>query len=131
MGKKVPIPHDQLTRIENKMSLWARMAYVKWCLDFFERQYRWDVKVTGRKDAIRTRSIRFFKAVLGRQDTTITFRYRNWVWHRPNEGWTLYVDRRGMALQVPLMATPEQAWEAFQKFRSHINTYFENRSSHG
>ena len=45
-------------------------------------------------------SAKYVKAVLGPQDTTIIFRHRNWVWCRPEEGWMLYVDKRGPALHT-------------------------------
>jgi len=123
----VVIDHHGLEQISNILqkdrSLWRE--YLDWKLDNFSLVFDWDVKTTGRKDRATTRAIRFYKEALGRQDTCVVFRHRNWVWSRlKEEGWLLYADRRGPALHVRREATPAEAWEAFQNFRNHIDNYF-------
>ena len=97
--------------------------FCDWQMENFSRVFDWDVKTTGRKDLAHTRAIRFYKEVFGRQDTCVVFRHRSWVWHRPNAGWTLYVDRRGPALHVSTAST-EKAWAAFQDFHSKVDAFF-------
>lgn len=113
------IPHDNVDRIENILQSHRNWEeFHAWMLNLYRRMQEWDTK--DRRDPVVTRTIRFFKHVLGRQDICVVFRHRNWVWHRPNEGWTLYVDRRGPVLHVRLGMTQDEAWEAFEKFRGHV-----------
>lgn len=71
-------------------------------------------------------SIRFFKDKLGRQNTCVVFRHRNWVWTDPEAGWTLYADVRGPALHVHQDLTPEKAWEAVCAFAERIGVPMAN-----
>jgi hypothetical protein len=128
---KVQIDHNNVDQITNVLQTdrarWQE--YLDWMLANFSRVFEWDVVQTGRRDATRTRSIRFYRAALGRQDTCIVFRHRNWVWHRPDAGWTLYVDRRGPALHVRRGMSPSEAWDAFVDFRNQIDAYFESEAA--
>ena len=91
--------------------------YLKW----------WIVKYSG--EACRRRvtphlHARFFQRILGRQTTTITFVHRNRVWHNPDEGWTLYVDRRGPDFHVRTGMSAQEAWDAFVKFQDRVDAWF-------
>jgi hypothetical protein len=66
-------------------------------------------------------SYKMFQDILGRQTLTVVLRYRCRVWDRPEEGWTLYVDKRGPRLHVRQGMTPREAWDAFQKFKAHVD----------
>jgi len=130
---RVPIDHhavDQIINILGRLDDRARYdEYANWWMSNYTRVSEWDVAETSRKDLATTRSIRFYKAALGRQDTCVTFVHRCWVWHRPDAGWTLYADRRGPALHVRRGMTPEQAWDAFANFRDCIDAYFAERTA--
>jgi hypothetical protein len=126
------IDHEAQDQIINILGNGNRLRfkeYVDWWSDNFGRVFDWDVETTGRKDQSHTRSVRFYKEALGRQDTCVTFAHRNYVWTRPEAGWTLYVDRRGPALHVLGRMTPAEAWEAFTDFRSRIDAYFDQRAA--
>ena len=124
----VVIDHHGLDRIEMVLQLGNKnheQVYRNWLTNHFQRVFEWDVATTGRKDRATTRSIRFYKEALGRQDTCVTFRHRNWVWARlQEEDWLLYADRRGPSLHVRSGSTPAEAFKAFQNFRNHIDNYF-------
>ena len=110
---KDPIDHNAQVRVANVIHDRA-VEYGAW----YHRMYK----------AIRKahpypveRYIRFFKDKLGRQDTCVVFRHRNWVWTDPEAGWTLYVDKRGPALHVHRDLTPDKAWEAICAFADRID----------
>lgn len=128
---RVQIDHyavDQISNIlQRDRAHWQE--YIDWTMDNFSRVFEWDVAQTGRRDLAHTRAIRFYKVALGRQDTCATFRHRCWIWHRPEPGWTLYVDRRGPALHVRRGMTPQEAWTAFEDFRRQIDAYFESETA--
>lgn len=124
MGKRVSIPHDGVDCPEN---IWANSEqfhhywdrYSKWWQSYYRRAHG---------EGLGTRSVKAFKAILGDQDTTVVFRHRNWVWHNEEEGWTLYVNKRGPAFHVHRGMTSEEAWEAFMKFRAHVDEFFAART---
>jgi hypothetical protein len=64
--------------------------------------------------------VAFFKRLLGPQTTTATFSHRNWIWHRPDEDWLLYVSRRGPVLEVHRDLDADGAWRAFERFRDRV-----------
>jgi hypothetical protein len=107
-------PENIWLREEKHKVLWMRHS--RWWLELHQRLWE-----DGKKRA----NTVFFKKVFGRQDTTAVFRHRNWVWHRPKEGWTLYVDKRGPAFHVPMAASAEEAWDAWGRFKTAIETYLE------
>jgi hypothetical protein len=112
------IDHSKVDRPEN---IWGESPdyprygnpFYKWWTDLYRG--RWE---RGDKRP----SYEFFQSILGFQNTTVMFTYRCRVWHRPDEGWTLYVDKRGPHFHVRAGMTPEEAWEAFEKFKSHFRT---------
>lgn len=120
MGSRVSIRHDEWDRPEN---IWGNSEdfhrywylYVEWWRSYYQRAH---------DRGMGTKSVAMFKAILGRQDTTVMFRHLCWVWSRPDEGWTLYVDKRGPAFHVPQGSTPEEASEAFRKFQQHVDEFF-------
>lgn len=65
-------------------------------------------------------SVEVFKEILGPQTATVVLRHRNWVWVRPEEGWALYVSKRGPAFHVRTSATPDEAWKAFEHFKNRV-----------
>lgn len=96
--------------------------------DLDDQFHRWWSKVFYRNcDLHRVKGHlhpRLFQRVLGRQDTTVIYRHRCYVWERPDEGWFLYVDRRGPQLCVRGDAGVEDAWNAFQAFRTRVDAWF-------
>lgn len=118
------IDHDQLDVLWNQISDEKYYEFTKWHSNFYHKQYEWD-NLKGNAKSVNTRSIRFFKQVFGRQDLCATFLRRNWIWHRPDEGWTLYCDNRGMKLHVKKGLSSDEAFKAFCKFREHIDVFFE------
>lgn len=114
------IPHDKMERIENiiqKHEKWEEFLDFKF--DLMSKMIKWDYKNTGSKSKPQ-RAIRYLKYALGRQDTCVTFLFRNWVWHRPEQNWTVYADKRGMALHVPERLTKEEAYQAYLSFKSAV-----------
>lgn len=67
-----------------------------------------------------TKRIAQIRSILGQQDRTVVLRHRCWVWERPRQHWALYVDKRGPAFHVKRGCTPDQAREAFSKFRKIV-----------
>jgi len=125
-----PVPHETLTPISNILQRGDSVLlgeYSDWARENSTRVFDWDVRTTGHRDRATSRAIRFYKTALGRQDICVVFRHRNWVWHRPDEGWTIYVDRRGPSLHVAQGATPEEAYDAFKRFSQHVDKFFELR----
>ena len=115
------LDHDQITRPEN---IWAQGSKLE---DPYRDFARWWLKLSVRlwEDGRRKPNTVFFKKVFGRQDQVIMFRHRNWVWHRPEAGWTLYVDKRGPAFHVALGSTETEAWAAWEDFKVQVNAYLE------
>lgn len=113
--------HDAVDRPEN---IWSRagdprtqQSYDWWIRVYYAESHR-------RKVGPRTH-YRFFQDILGRQTTTVTFTHRNWVWARPDEGWVLYVDRRGPAFHVARRGMhADEAWAAFERFRERVEAWF-------
>jgi len=100
------IKYEDLIRIEPLLQSHPKWEdYNRQMMDDFYKPM-WEEKHKTTKD--------FMKSRLGKQDHTIQFRHRNWVWHRPQ--WTAFVDTRGLALCVPRGGSPETAWEAWQDF---------------
>ena len=62
--------------------------------------------------------VALWKEILGPQTATVVLRNRNWVWVRPEEGWALYVSKRGPAFHVRHDATPDEAWKSFEHFKN-------------
>ena len=87
-------------------------AFHEWWMNWYRK--RWEA---GDKRP----SYRYFQDLLGRQTSTVVLRHRCRFWHRPKEGWTLYVDKRGPAFHVRVGMTPQEAWDAFQKFKVHVD----------
>ena len=112
---RAELEHELVDRMENILQRHPRWReWYEWWMGFHRQ--RWEA---GDKDS----SVKFFKACFGRQSTTVVFRHRNWVWHRPTEGWTLYVDKRGPALCCHRDCTPEEAWAAFERFRTSVDPH--------
>jgi len=114
------IDHESLTRIENVLRGEHLVHTLTWWTD-------WHYRVWTSGD--HRPSYKIFQDVLGRQQTTVTFRHRNRVWQNLAEGWTLYVDKRGPALHVPNTATEEQAWAAFEAFRARLEAWVAGRGA--
>ena len=106
------IDHDNLDRIENTLIVNRAQfeAYTQWWLRLM------------RHLKCRESMSQFFRRVLGKQDHTETFVHRNRIWYRPAVGWTLYVDKRGPALHCVRGATYQQAVDAFERFRTQVET---------
>ena len=119
---KKAIPHDKLQVLSNILmeSTYHSDAYLNWWTGTHHAAFIWALGATGKRQPA---SVLFYKEALGRQDTTIVFLYRCYVWHRPEEGWTLYVDKRGPKLHVTRGMSLTEAWEAFQRFAEHINNF--------
>lgn len=115
------IDHEAVERPEN---IWARdprwSTYHRWFIEWWTGTYYVRTHALGVNPR---KHMRHMQRVLGRQTTTVTFFHRNWVWDRPDEGWTLYVDRRGPALCVRQGMTGEEAWEAFRKFKARVERW--------
>ena len=119
------LDHDKVDRPEN---VWAGddgglylKGYWDWWKSYYQRAHA--LNVGPRLHA------KFFKTVLGRQTTTVLFRHRNWVWACPEEGWILYVDRRGPAFHVHQGVDANHAWVAFGKFRDRVDAWFDANKS--
>lgn len=110
-GSSSKIDHEAWTRIENVVTGERLQRVFNWWFELHHRLW---------KAGDRRPSYQIFQDLLGQQQTTVVFLHRNRVWTCPEEGWTLYVDKRGPALHVPCSATEEQAWAAFLAFSNHM-----------
>lgn len=112
--------HEQVDRPEN---IWANSEnfhehwtrFHEWWQSYYRRAHEFE---PGK------RSVDLFKLILGSQTTTVTFRHRNWVWVNIEEGWTLYVSKRGPAFHVNCTMTPQEAADAFAKFTARVDAFF-------
>jgi hypothetical protein len=120
-------PEDDLMRVDHESVvkpevIWARDPHGGAYLDpFTEWWLRSYYREADRRRVPGHLHMRFFQHLLGPQTTTVTFVHRNRVWHEPEEGWTLYVDRRGPAFHVRLGMTSQDAWDAFKRFRDRVD----------
>lgn len=115
------VDHERVDRPEN---IWARAGVEG--DDYFDRYRAWWMRVyqaeVSKRRVLPHVQMRLFQRFFGPQTTTVTFTHRNRVWHQPDEGWTLYVDRRGPAFHVRRGMTAGEAWDAFEKFRLRFET---------
>lgn len=116
---RTQVDHELLDRPEN---CWQTGDYIERCYHWWTHTYYPEAYKRGVVDTYPHN--RLWQRILGPQDTTVVFRHRNWVWHRPEEGWTLYVDRRGPAFHVRFGMSAEEAWEAFTRFREQVDAWF-------
>lgn len=69
--------------------------------------YRWFARLGGQ-------SVQLHKDKLGRQDLTVSFEFRNWVWAR--DGWVVMVSKRGVEFDVHPDTSPKEAWELWRTY---------------
>ncbi len=52
------VPHEELDRIENRLPQGTKVqqVFLDWMHSFYNREFKWDLEETGRRDAARTRS---------------------------------------------------------------------------
>jgi len=86
-------------------------GFTSWWVNFHRKVWE--------QEGVKT-SVEIFKGLLGPQTATVDLQYRNWVWVRPENGWCLYVDKRGPAFHVRKDATPDEAWVSFERFKNRI-----------
>lgn len=115
------IDHEAVERPENIWAVYEGGAtYHRWFIEWWACTYYRRAHDLGVRPG---KHMRHFQRILGRQTTTVVFVCRNWVWDRPDEGWTLYVDRRGPAFGVRRGMTGAEAWEAFRKFKARVERW--------
>ena len=118
MARQTRLNHDAVTSPEN---IWARDPHG----DSYSDRYRtwWLHTYYGEANQRGLGSKDLIRRIFGRQTMTVTFMYRNWVWHDPDAGWTLYVDLRGASFYVQNKMNAQDAWDAFVKFRDQVDTW--------
>lgn len=112
----MPIDHDALVRPEVTWSNHRLFEFSKWWVTV----YRDEVSRRGLTNT------QLFRHILGRQAETIMFRHRNWVWQNVDEGWVLYVHKRGPQICVATGMTADESWATFEKFRDRVDTWFKD-----
>lgn len=106
------INHEEWDRPTN---IWREeiQPFIDWWSDvYYEEAYKRKIPPRQHK--------KFFQKILGKQTTVVQFRYRCWMWHRQEEGWALYVDKRGPAFHVRSGVSPDEAWQAFLSFKAEV-----------
>ena len=99
-------------RPENIWTMRDTLEMYQWWNDFYKEVHTHMPSVL--------RSVDRVKQILGEHDRVVVLRHRCWVWERPRQRWCLYVDKRGPAFHVKRGCTPEQAREAFSKFKKIV-----------
>jgi hypothetical protein len=59
-------------------------------------------------------SLQLHKDKLGRQDHTVSWEFRNWIWIR--EKWTVLVSKRGVEFSISPDTPVEEAWSLWREY---------------
>lgn len=104
------VPHPVIQAFEDGLLVPIENIVWQTC----EEGHRW-VKSYMRFAELGGQSLQLHKEKLGRQDCTITWEFRNWIWVR--EKWTVLVSKRGVEFDIAPNTPTEEAWNLWHEYQ--------------